>query len=308
MKIFVAIMLCSLSLSLPAALAWGVIGHATIAAIAQDRLSSAAQDLVNTLLNGQSMPSVASWADDVRKEAQWAWTAPLHYIDTPDNMCAYEYTRDCQANGVKGFCVAGAIANFSKQIIQAYRTNRTTPIHFGSRYGGDVDPASALKFIIHFVGDIHQPLHVGFTSDLGGNTIHVTFYGTQVNLHALWDNNIIQRIIDKSYNGDETAWLKDLQDRVAPDGIWSKNATGWGRCSDSTTQNCITPVATESITNACKYSYECKAQGSAPCASEGVKKDSTLADAYYDAAYPIVNERIAQAGVRLAAYLNALVG
>ncbi len=81
-------------------------------------------------------------------------------------------SRDCQANGVKGFCVAGAIANFTKQIVQACRKNfgrkarplisllqdrqnMTNPVHFGSRYGGDVDPASALKFIIHFVGTMN---------------------------------------------------------------------------------------------------------------------------------------------------------
>ncbi len=93
-------------------------------------------------------------------------------------MCSYDYTRDCKENGVQGFCVAGAIANFSQQVddctlggdkVAAARSRALRPRYcitvLQGKLQASVDPTSALKFVIHFVGDIHQPLHTGFTGD-----------------------------------------------------------------------------------------------------------------------------------------------
>lgn len=270
--------------------AWGPIGHATVAALAQSRLSREANAMVTKLLNGQSMASVASWADDVRPQPEWSWSAPLHYLNTPDQKCSYQYTRDCVDGNLKGYCVAGAIANFTSQIT-----------------ANDVTADQALKFVIHFVGDIHQPLHCGFDGDEGGNLVNITYFGQQERLHAIWDTNMIDTMLDRFYNGKSDGWLKDLQKRVASGGEWSQNATQWAKCDDSTTQNCITPIADESIQAACEYSYQCQSQGSAPCHSEGVLTQPALADAYFNASYPVINQRIAQGGVRLAAFLNRLV-
>ncbi|EDQ89376.1 uncharacterized protein MONBRDRAFT_32441 [Monosiga brevicollis MX1] len=154
--------------------AWGPIGHQTTAAIAETLLTEKAATTVAQILDNASMVSVSTWADDVRSTSAWAWSAPLHFIDTPDRVCSFDYSRDCQNDGRPDFCVAGAIVNYTRQLELAVAQGRLQ----------DETTQEALKFVIHFLGDIHQPLHVSFTSDEGGNLVNVTFFGEPENLHV----------------------------------------------------------------------------------------------------------------------------
>ncbi|KAJ3704096.1 hypothetical protein LUZ61_007801 [Rhynchospora tenuis] len=124
----------------PLSYAWGVDGHYMICRIAQSRLTSTASSAVLDLLpsgaNGD-LASECSWADNVR--TAYPWSSPLHYVDTPDNLCTYDYSNNL---------------------------------------------TQALMFLAHFMGDVHQPLHVGFTTDAGGNGITVYWYTTKTNLHS----------------------------------------------------------------------------------------------------------------------------
>ncbi|KAK3006106.1 hypothetical protein RJ639_017429 [Escallonia herrerae] len=114
-----ALALASFLFVLPAVHSWGVDGHLTICRIAQARLSAAAADAVKKLLPESAendLGSVCSWADHVK--FHYRWSPPLHYIDTPDNLCTYQYDRDCKdENGVKDRCVAGAINNYTSQLL-----------------------------------------------------------------------------------------------------------------------------------------------------------------------------------------------
>jgi len=266
-------------------LQWGQVGHALVASVAQALLSpNASQSVINLLpdVNG-SMAAVASWADQIRKT--YPWSAELHYINTPDWVCDYSYNRDCQLNGVMGICVDGAIQNYTQRLL-----DMSLPFD---------QQNEALKFLIHFVGDIHQPLHCGFTTDKGGNTFEGHFNGKKVNLHEIWDTSIVVERIDNDFHGNQSSYLSYLVTQIQ--GAWSNQASGWSTCvTPSKYSDCSGDWAAESITDACQYSYV-EADG-----KTHIQTGFDLGDPYYQRNMPVVEMQIAKAGVRLATVLNAL--
>jgi len=266
-------------------LRWGQAGHALVASIAQTLLNTTASSSVLTLLpdvNG-SMAAVASWADQIRKT--YPWSSPLHYINTPDWACDYSYNRDCQDKGEMGICVDGAIQNYTVRLL---------------------DPSlpfdqlnEALKFLIHFIGDIHQPLHVGFTTDEGGNTFEGKFNDKKANLHEVWDTLIITERMNNDFQGNATLYLNYLLEQIQ--GAWSNDAFGWTQCISPTPYNdCAVDWASESIVAACDYSYV-EADG-----KTHIKTGFDLGDPYYSRNMPIIEMQLAKGGVRLANVLNAI--
>ncbi|XP_008672860.1 nuclease PA3 isoform X1 [Zea mays] len=264
--------------------AWGVDGHLMVCQIAQGRLSGAAAAAVKDLLPsyaGNNLSSLCSWADDVK--FRYPWSSPLHYIDTPDGLCTYRYDRDCKdEDGVEGRCVAGAINNYTSQLL-AYR--RSSPTEYNL--------TQALLFLSHFIGDIHQPLHVGFTSDKGGNTIDVHWYTRKTVLHHVWDASIIQTAEDDFYGDSVAGYIDTLKKNIT--GEWSEQVSSWEACGTNQTA-CPDIYASESVAAACDWAYK------------GVEEDSTLEDPYFSSRLPVVSLRLAQGGVRLAATLNRIFG
>jgi len=266
-------------------LKWGQVGHSLVAAVAQAFLNTSAQTAVTFLLpesNG-SMAAVASWADQIRHN--YTWSGQLHYIDTPDWLCNYSYDRDCQYGGVMGVCVDGAVKNYTLRLLDPslsfFQLNE------------------ALKFLIHFIGDIHQPLHCGFTSDEGGNTFKGVFNGHKINLHQVWDSYIIYERLDNDFSGDATAYLNYFISQIM--GPWNSLANGWMTCNSPTPMfDCSTEWGDESITAACQYSYV-EADG-----KTHIKTGFNLGQDYYLRNMPIVEYQIAKAGLRLAQVLNAI--
>jgi hypothetical protein len=131
---------------------WGPQGHAAVAAVAQTMLTSSTQSALQTLLpdvNGQIEP-IASWADEIRSNPLYDWSHPLHFINTQDWSCQYIRSRDCidRTYGAN-YCVDAAIQNYTKRVVD-------------NSIGAE-QQSEAVKFIVHFVGDIHQPLHCGNT-------------------------------------------------------------------------------------------------------------------------------------------------
>lgn len=245
------------------------------------RAAAAVKDLLSSYA-GNNLSSLCSWADDVK--FRYPWSSPLHYIDTPDGLCTYSYDRDCKdEDGVKGRCVAGAINNYTSQLLT-----------YGRSSSPEYNLTQALLFLSHFIGDIHQPLHVGFTSDKGGNTIDVHWYTRKTVLHHVWDANIIQTAEDNFY-GDSVAGYIDTLKKNITQGEWSEQVSSWEECGKNQTA-CPDIYASESITAACDWAYK------------GVEEDSTLEDPYFSSRLPIVNLRLAQGGVRLAATLNRIFG
>jgi hypothetical protein len=152
------------------------------------RLTPAARTQVAQLLSldtslAQHLDQIASWPDAVRPFRPE--TAPWHFVDIPLSVPGYDANRDC----VGGNCVVAQIQRFAAVL--------------GDRTAAPPARLEALKFLVHFVGDIHQPLHceTDFTNfpppqgDKGGNDIHLTYFHRSTNLHAVWDGGVIEQAL-----------------------------------------------------------------------------------------------------------------
>lgn len=183
--------------------AWGFLGHRTVAYVAEYSLSSESRHLLDSILElneTYDISDAAVWADEIRGDAHYAYSFPWHFVDAKDNpaqgQCSLDFNRDCGPRN----CVIGAIANMTGIL--------STP-------SGDAAlDREALKFLLHFVGDVHQPLHAEALA-WGGNGIHVTFDGitnytnyknksVPLNLHTLWDTQLPNYIRDVKLDLDSS--------------------------------------------------------------------------------------------------------
>ncbi|KAL5078736.1 hypothetical protein RYX36_007161 [Vicia faba] len=268
---------------LPNTTGWGDDGHAIVCKIAQDRLSNEAAKAVKKLLPKSAkndLASQCSWADHLR--FIFPWSSPLHFADTPDNVCSFNNKRDCldHKTGTKGRCVVAAITNYTDQLLD-YATQTESQYNF----------TQALLFLSHFMGDIHQPLHCGFVSDKGGNEINVRWYKRKQNLHHVWDVSIIETQVERFYDSELGEFVDAIQQNITRE--WADQVQNWETCGSKDIP-CPITYASESSKNACKWAYEDAEEG------------STLDDDYFLSRLPIVNLRLAQGGVRLAATLNRI--
>ncbi|KAJ6826974.1 endonuclease 1 [Iris pallida] len=282
-----SLLLCLVLVSAPGAWSWSKEGHVLTCRIAQDLLEPAAAEAVQNLLPPYvdgDLSALCVWPDQIRHWYKYRWTSPLHFIDTPDDACSFDYARDCHGpKGLEDMCVAGAISNFTMQLMH-YREGSSD-----RRY----NLTESLLFLSHFMGDVHQPMHVGFTSDKGGNTIDLRWFRHKSNLHHVWDREIILTSLADFYGKDMDALQEDLHKNFTA-GIWSDDISSWGDCDNLF--SCPVKYAQESISLACKYGYG------------GVTEGETLSDDYFNSRMPIVMKRIAQGGVRLAMALNRVFG
>jgi len=151
--------------------AWGFEAHRLIAEVAEQQLTPAAKAETARLLAlepGATLSSVATWADEMRSRE----TGPWHYVNFPHGSCSYDKVRDCPG----GSCVVEAIG---AQL--AILNSKAT----------DAERLQALKFVVHLIGDVHQPLHAGYADDKGGNTVQLQSFGKGSNLHSLWDSGLV---------------------------------------------------------------------------------------------------------------------
>lgn len=211
------------------ACAWGPDGHRIIASMAEAQLDDSTRSEVMRLLatsGDRSLAGASNWADDARKDpAQQSLsrqTSRMHYVNFSDARCQFEVKSIC-ANGQ---CVVAAIDNYARKL-----GNRTLP---------DRERAESLRFLVHLVADVHQPLHAGYRPDKGGNMFQIRLDGKGTNLHSVWDSRIIgsrriswrrytQRLLRKSPvagGGDARAWAEQSC-RITRTGIYpaSRNIT-----------------------------------------------------------------------------------
>jgi len=172
---------------LPAS-AWGPQGHEIIASIALRELTPAARDQVARLVGGPAMMvHDANWADEIRDQRRD--TAPWHYVDIPLAATGYEARRDCPDQD----CVVAQIEN-DRRALADHR------LRDGVR-------AQALRFLIHFVADLHQPLHAEDNDDKGGNDIRVYIGRERASLHRVWDSDVVEAL------GRDTGAIADKIER-----------------------------------------------------------------------------------------------
>jgi hypothetical protein len=178
----------------PPVRAWGPRGHRVIAKFAERHLNPAAKEAIAGLLEpGESLADASTWADEHRRELPK--TAPWHYVDVPLDSPRYD-DRFAGDEPRKGFIVP-KIREF-----KAIVADRSRPVE---------ERRQALRFLIHLVEDLHQPLHVGDNHDRGGNDTQVQFFGRGSNLHSVWDSHLI----DQAGRGED-GWLADLVEMDTP--------------------------------------------------------------------------------------------
>lgn len=260
--------------SLPS-FAWGPEGHALVARIAESELTPQVRARVLEILGpGKTMESVASWADQVRNSRRE--TAPWHYIDIPINKPHLDMARDC----VNGDCVIAKI----EQLRDVLKNPATPPDQ----------RQEALMFLIHFVGDMHQPLHCSDNQDRGGNSVRIVFGGRPGNLHGLWDGGLLQVM------GTEEALLPGMtREAERHRKKWEKGSVrDWADESHKAAQKTVYGKLPKGAwTLHTTVSVATNALPPAP--------PIAITPAYEHKADPLIAEQIERAGVRLASLLNS---
>lgn len=168
---FKKLLIVSMLLSSTNVFAWGKIGHRVVGEIAQRNLSKDAKKGVQDILGTDSLAQVANWADEIRSNPSYNYSGTWHYVNFPFDKTYFDQKR----------AETGDVLEALYRQEEILRNPKATAI----------EKAEALKFMVHFMGDIHQPMHVGQAEDRGGNTIRVNWFGENVTLHSLWDEKIV---------------------------------------------------------------------------------------------------------------------
>lgn len=174
-------LLCNVNAS-----AWGQKGHDVTAYIAEQHLTPVTRHMVDSLLEGKSMVYWANWLDNASHTPEYAYTKTWHYknIDAGER---YEESR----------------ANPSGDAVTAIKSRMEI---LSDPHSSFADKQLALKILVHVLGDLHQPMHLGHATDLGGNRVKVKFHGRDANLHGIWDTNLLESAHKWSY----TEWQQQL--------------------------------------------------------------------------------------------------
>jgi hypothetical protein len=259
-----ALLLTTLTTNPLAGSLWAGDGHRLVCEVAWRHLTPEARRLVNGLRAGESgtFAESCTWADEVR-DARPA-TYNYHFINIPTRTRGMNMQRDCGDPAKR--CAPWAIKYYATILADSTK--------------GKAQRLEALKFLGHFVGDIHQPLHAGRPGDLGGNQVMVAFFGDRgtserpMQLHSVWDNGILRRA--------GMRWPNGLNELLG--GISTADVAAWSH-SD------IVGWTNESYRIDEEFVYS-------------VASGSNIDQQYYARALPIVRQRIRQAGIRLAHLLN----
>jgi len=244
-----------------ALLSWGVTGHRTIGKIAEGHLTTQAKAAVHELIGDTTLAGISTWPDEVRSQPAYRNTGPWHYINLPLGLNFADFETK-----VKGMTQE----NVYSALLQQERI-------LGSRASTRREKIEALKYIVHFVGDLHQPMHVSREEDKGGNTIQLNYDGNGTNLHALWDSKLID------HQGLTYEQMAATYDHATP-----AQVKRWQ--SDPLIQ----------------WIWESYQASSKLYAEVDAMKSRTIDDSYYQAHIAIVQERIEKAGIRLAGVLNEI--
>lgn len=151
---------------------WGQTGHRTVGKIASKHLTKKAKRKIKKLLKGQSLAFVSTFADEIKSDKKYSKFYTWHFV----NMPLDSNYKDSKKNP-KGDIVTGI-----KKCIEVIKDKKSS----------DKDKAFYLKMLVHLVGDLHQPLHIGTFEDRGGNRFQVKWFGKKTNLHSVWDTKMIE--------------------------------------------------------------------------------------------------------------------
>ena len=292
---------------LPLVSAWGELGHRTVAYLAQKHLTTPAQSWVNDILQGEDISTAAIWPDEIKNKTKYgdrySYSKPWHFynvkgsFDASCTLNSSDIPAACQKNHG---CAIEAIANNTEVAMNKINSNAAR--------------AEGLKFVMHIIGDLHQPLHTEALAS-GGNGICINWGNARRgeyddsckpknldNLHAVWDDFIPETLVQEKYN-------------ITPDAVstlrhstkFKDAAKQWAEklydahdkpevCSYATAQQCAFNWAQDSNQLVCRNVL---ANGK-PSTTEDLSKS------YYDANKDVVEAQVKRAGLRLAAWINKM--
>ena len=268
--------------------AWGREGHFITTRIAHSLLTEYGQNLITNLLADGVNPidqvicEASVWADHVSDSRQYRWSKNLHYINIPDGLCdGFRYDRECSSN-----CTVSAIVKFA-QIVETVTYPRSERI-------------DSLRFLIHLIADLYQPLHVSFARDKGGSLLKVVPPTTlkrdrhgnpvaNISLHSAWDTDIIQYMMQKG----KIDW-KQLADKMI-------NSTSDAAISGMPDDELpfLVSVANNSANITCSAGYVHET-------GLWINTGDHISTDYYDRAASIVYDQLTQAGLHIARVINSI--
>ena len=228
---------------------WGKTGHRVIGEIATHHLKPKTKRAISNLLEGRSLARIGTWADEIRSNPDYNQYTIWHYVNMPLDK-KYEDVEHSQENVVKAIqiCIKGLKDKSTSKEKKAFY----------------------LKYLVHCLADLHQPLHAGRAEDKGGNTIKLKFFGRNTNLHRVWDSDLIN-----DYGMSYSELAKSLMERKN-DPVAIGNPVAWANESQEKVIT-IYSIVNEGERLGYRYVYE---------------------------NLPLVKDQLYKAGIRLAAVLN----
>ena len=164
---------------------WGQTGHRVVGLVAENHLTKKAKDKINFLLDGNSLANVSTYADEIKSDKKYNYISKWHYANIPLNKKFDEIVREKDGDII-------------------YAINKCIEVLKSPKYNKK-EKSFHLKLLVHFIGDLHQPMHLGRKEDRGGNDIKLFWFGSITNLHRIWDTQIIE-----SHNMSYTELASDL--------------------------------------------------------------------------------------------------
>ncbi len=262
----VSITAFALSVVSSPAVAWGPHGHRISAQIAEDNVDGRTRAEITEILGREGLPEASTWADEERSNPAEFWqetASPFHYVTMPPGAAVENIAHPPEGDALTA--LDGFVA-----ILRDDAATRE-------------DKALALRFVVHLVSDLHMPLHAGNGSDRGGNDVITDWFGSQTNLHWVWDEGMILRQ-QLSYS----EYSARLDRRLGPDqviGWWDADPATW-IAESARLRDRVYPA-------------------SGGEAGDGTLENPAIIGYHYHWTWmPVVEERLAQSGIRLAAYLD----
>jgi hypothetical protein len=156
--------------------AWGITGHRVVGQVADYYLSKKARKAIKEILGGENIAMASNWGDFIKSDTAFNYLSSWHYVNIPAGL---------DQQGVFSFLDGDKLPNVYNKIpemISILKNKQSTP----------EQKKMALRLLVHFVGDVHQPMHIGKKEDLGGNKVLVTWFGEKSNLHRIWDEALVE--------------------------------------------------------------------------------------------------------------------
>ncbi|KAF9097091.1 hypothetical protein BGX23_009765 [Mortierella sp. AD031] len=281
--------------------AYGILGHTLTGQIAQLFLTPKTAAQVNEILPDSYeglLSNAAPWPDKIKFLAQYKWATPMHYVnppnDNPPEQCLFEYVYGGQDN-------VNAIFNTTATLKQFHDSPPTTVSDTKTR-------EEALKFLMHFMGDIHQPLHDS-TPFRGGNDAPIKFGKKTSNLHSLWDTLLLTKDVKERFGDNPQAYLDDTVKLTKT--LWETEVLSWTSCGPADSQpanpwssttkklSTVCPIQWATVTNALDCAYVWKNYSATRDYSTDYFKLVTGSGSGF-----LYQKLLAQSGIRMAAILN----